>query len=123
LGSAEAGAVSRAFDTFRRGWEAEFGAGIPLPAFSPATTSDFRVTSRAIRVDDAAITDLSGKSVIRTEGPLGSPEDVVRLYVVRRGACTLGSLPAAMLKPLLGGRTITGPTDRTGQCGGHALLR
>jgi hypothetical protein len=43
-------------------------------------------------VDDAAITDLSGESVIRTEGPLGGPEDVVRLYVVRRGAWTLGSL-------------------------------
>jgi AraC-like DNA-binding protein len=140
--------VSRAFDAFRRGWEAEFGDGVPLPSFSPATTRDFRVTSRAIRVDDAAITDLSGKSVIRTDGPLGGPEDVVRLYVVRRGAWTLGSpddpgeqtvsadefllkhvgrpshfetapdttarvlvLPAAMLKPLLGGRIITGPAD------------
>ena len=136
------------FDAFRRGWEAEFGDGIPLPAFSPATTRDFRVTSRAIRVDDAAITDLSGESVIRTEGPLGGPEDVVRLYVVRRGAWTLGSpddpgeqtvsaggfllkhvgrqshfetmpdttarvlvLPPAMLKPLLGGRIIAGPSD------------
>jgi hypothetical protein len=29
--------------------------------------------------------------VIRTDGPLGDPEDVVRLYVVRRGAWTLGS--------------------------------
>lgn len=63
----------------------------PEQSFCPATTRDFRVTSRAIRVDDAAITDLSGESVIRTEGPLGGPEDVVRLYVVRRGAWTLGS--------------------------------
>jgi AraC family transcriptional activator of tynA and feaB len=83
--------VSPAFDVFQRGWQAEFGDGIPLPAFSVATTRDFRVTSRAVRVDDAAITDLSGESVIRTEGPLGGPEDVVRLYVVRRGAWTLGS--------------------------------
>jgi AraC family transcriptional activator of tynA and feaB len=140
--------VSPAFDVFQRGWKAEFGDGIPLPAFSPATTRDFRVTSRAVRVDDAAITDLTGESVIRTDGPLGGPEDVVRLYVVRRGAWTLGSpddpgeqtvsaggfllkhvgqpshfetmpettarvlvLPAAMLKPLLGRRIITGPAD------------
>ena len=68
------GSVSPAFDVFQRGWQAEFGDGIPLPAFSPATTRDFRVTSRAVRVDDAAITDLSGESVIRTEGPLGGPK-------------------------------------------------
>jgi AraC family transcriptional regulator, positive regulator of tynA and feaB len=148
MGSTGEEAVSPAFDGFRRGWEAEFGDGIPLPAFSRATTRDFRVTSRAVRVDDAAITDLSGESVIRTEGPLGGPEDVVRLYVVRRGAWTLGSpddpgeqtvsaggfllkhvgqpshfettpettarvlvLPATMLKPLIGGRIITGPAD------------
>jgi AraC family transcriptional regulator, positive regulator of tynA and feaB len=147
-GTEEEGPVSPAFDDFQRGWQAEFGDGIPLPAFSQATTHDFRVTSRAIRVDDAAITDLSGESVIRTDGPLGGPEDVVRLYVVRRGAWTLGSaddpgeqtvsaggfllkhvgrqshfetmpettarvlvLPPAMLKPLLGGRIITGPAD------------
>src|SRR6202021_867434 len=78
--------VSQAFDDFQRGWQAEFGEGIPLPSFSPATTRDFRVTSRAVRVDDAAITDLSGESVIRTEGPLGGPEDVGRLDVARRGA-------------------------------------
>ena len=142
------GSVSRAFDVFQRGWKAEFGDGIPLPAFSPATTRDFRVASRAVRVDDAAITDLTGESVIRTDGPLGGPEDVVRLYVVRRGSWTLGSpddpgeqtvsaggfllkhvgrpshfettpdttarvlvLPAAMLKPLLGRRIVTGPAD------------
>ena len=69
MGSTEAEAVSRAFDAFERGWEAEFGDGIPLPTFSPATIRDFRVTSRAIRVDDAAITDLNGESVIGTEGP------------------------------------------------------
>jgi len=149
MGNAEAEAsVSRAFETFQRGWEKEFGDGIPLPAFSPATTGDFRVRSRVTRVDDVAITDLHGASVIRTEGPLNGVEDVVRLYVVQRGAWTLGGpyergestiaagrfllrhvgrpshfetvpnttakvlvLPAAMLKPLLGSGSITGPAD------------
>jgi AraC family transcriptional regulator, positive regulator of tynA and feaB len=142
------GGVSRAFEAFRRGWEKEFGDGVPLPTFSPATTRDFRVKSRAVRVDDVAITELRGASVIRTDGPLNGIEDVVRLYVVERGAWTLGGpddrsertipagqfllkhvghpshfetvpdtratvlvLPAAMLKPLLGGRIIAGPAD------------
>jgi AraC family transcriptional regulator, positive regulator of tynA and feaB len=85
----EAG-VSRAFDAFQRGWETEVGDDFPLPTFSPATTRDFRVSSRAIRVDDVAITDLHGSLVIRTEGPLDGIEDVVRMYVVQRGAWTLG---------------------------------
>lgn len=99
---------SRAFDVFRRGWEKEFGDGVPLPTFSPATTADFRVRSRATRVHDVAITDLHGASVIRTDGPLNGIEDVVRLYVVRRGAWTLG-----------------GPHDRTESTvsAGHFLLK
>ncbi|WP_194922796.1 helix-turn-helix domain-containing protein [Catenulispora pinisilvae] len=142
------GGVSQAFEAFRRGWEAEFGQGVPLPTFTPATTADFRVKHRATRVDDVAITDLHGASVIRTDGPLTSSEDVVRLYVVQRGAWTLGGphdraertisagqfllkhvgrpshfqtvpdtaatvlvLPAAILKPLLGGRILTGPSN------------
>lgn len=84
------GTESPAFAAFRHGWEAEFGDTAPLPAFSPATMGDFRVRSRAVRVNDVAITDLRSASVIRTEGPLGGPEDVVRLYVVKRGAWTLG---------------------------------
>jgi AraC family transcriptional regulator, positive regulator of tynA and feaB len=60
--------VSPAFAALQRGWQAGLG-GFPLPAFSPATMADFRVTSRATRVDDVAVTDLHGASVIRTEGP------------------------------------------------------
>jgi AraC family transcriptional activator of tynA and feaB len=41
-------------------------------------------------VDDVAVTDLHGATAIRTEGNLNGIEDVVRLYVVRRGAWTLG---------------------------------
>ena len=137
--------VSRAFDSFRRGWEKEFGAGVPLPTFSQATIADFRVRSRATRVADVAMTELHGVTAVRTDGSLNGIEDVVRLYVVRRGAWTLGGpndrgertisagqfllkhvgrpshfetvpgtsakvlvLPAAMLKPLLGGGVIAG---------------
>ena len=81
---------SRAFAAFRRGWEAAFGAAVPLPTFSAETISDFRVRNRATRVDDVAIAELHGTSPIRTGGPLNTVEDMVRLYVIRRGAWTLG---------------------------------
>ncbi|MFF7188947.1 helix-turn-helix domain-containing protein [Streptomyces sp. NPDC008222] len=79
----------RPFDLFRSGWETEIGDGFPLPTFSPATTRDFRVKSRATKVGDVAITDLHGASPIRTEGPLNGVEDQVRMYVVQRGSWTL----------------------------------
>jgi len=89
--SAPAKAAPGAFDAFRGGWETEIGDGFPLPTFSPATTRDFRVSSRATKVGDVAVTDLHGASVIRTEGPLGGVEDQVRLYIVQRGSWTLGA--------------------------------
>ncbi|WP_107436361.1 helix-turn-helix domain-containing protein [Streptomyces hyaluromycini] len=79
------------FDAFRSGWEAEIGDGFPLPTFSPATTRDFRVRSRATKVGDVAVTDLHGASAIRTEGPLDGVEDQVRMYVVQHGSWTLGA--------------------------------
>ena len=80
-----------AFDAFRDGWETEIGDGFPLPTFSPATTRDFRVRSRATKVGDVAVTDLHGASAIRTEGPLNGVEDQVRMYVVRSGSWSLGA--------------------------------
>ncbi|MFG2376837.1 helix-turn-helix domain-containing protein [Streptomyces sp. NPDC048504] len=80
-----------AFDAFRDGWETEIGDGFPLPTFSPATTRDFRVRSRATKVGDVAVTDLHGASAIRTEGPLNGVEDQVRMYVVRSGSWSVGA--------------------------------
>jgi AraC family transcriptional activator of tynA and feaB len=80
-----------AFDAFRSGWETDIGDGFPLPTFSPATTRDFRVRSRATKVGDVAVTDLHGASAIRTEGPLNGVEDQVRMYIVQRGSWTLGA--------------------------------
>jgi AraC family transcriptional activator of tynA and feaB len=90
LDSTVLGAGARGFDVFQRGWRDQVGDGFPLPTFSPATTSDFRVRSRVAKVRYAAITDLDSASVIRTAGtPLGY-EDQVRIYVVRRGVWVLG---------------------------------
>jgi AraC family transcriptional regulator, positive regulator of tynA and feaB len=136
------------FDAFRRAWEAQIGDGFRLPGFTPDTTGDFRVKGRAARVRDVAITDFHGASALRTEGKLNGIEDQVRMFVVRRGAWTLGSppdrgsqtvptgqfllrhvgrpmhlqtlphtvvkilvLPSTVLKPLLGNRAVTGPSD------------
>lgn len=135
----------RRFDAFLREWEAQVGDGFPQPTYSPATIRDFRVRGRAAKVRDVAITDLHGESAIQTAGRLGGVEDQVRLYLVRRGAWTLGGprehtvsagqfllrhvgrpahfttvphttakvlvLPAAMLTPLLGNRSVTGSAD------------
>jgi AraC family transcriptional activator of tynA and feaB len=89
--SAPSDTAPRAFDAFRSGWETEIGDGFPLPSFSPATTRDFRVKSRATKVGDVAVTDLHGASAIRTEGPLNGVEDQVRMYIVQRGSWTLGA--------------------------------
>ncbi|GHH60711.1 AraC-like DNA-binding protein [Streptomyces umbrinus] len=142
------GAVPRGFDAFLREWETRIGDGFPQPTYSPATIADFRVKGRVSKVRDVAITDVHGVSAIRTAGTPGGVEDQVRMYMVRRGAWTLGGsrddaehtiqggqfllrhvgrpshfetvphttaqvlvLPAAMLKPLLGNRIMTGSAD------------
>lgn len=136
------------FATFQREWGAQIGDGFPLPGFSPATTSQFLVKARAARVQEVAITDVLGTSAIQTSGALGRMEDQVRLWVIERGAWTIGGpldrsqhtvpagqfllrhvgrpshfqtaphtiarvlvLPAAMLKPLLWNRSLTGPAS------------
>lgn len=87
------GAGPRGFDAFRRGWETQIGHGFPMPAFSPATTADFRLKGRVTRVRDVAITDAHGASALRTADNPGGEEDQVRMVIVRRGAWTLGTLP------------------------------
>jgi AraC family transcriptional regulator, positive regulator of tynA and feaB len=144
--------VSRAgqpgFDAFVQAWETRIGDGFRLPGFSAATARDFRVRARAARVRDAAIVDIHGVSALRSDGKLNGIEDQVRMFVVRRGAWTIGGppdrdqhtvsagqfllrhvgrpmhfqtlphtvvkvlvLPATVLRPLLGNRSVTGPAD------------
>ena len=136
------------FDAFVQAWETRIGDGFRLPGFSAATAGDFRVGTRAARVRNAAIVDIHGVSALRTDGKPNGIEDQVRMFVVRRGAWTIGGppdrdqhtvsagqfllrhvgrpmqlqtlphtvvkvlvLPATMLKPLLGNRSVTGPAD------------
>jgi AraC family transcriptional regulator, positive regulator of tynA and feaB len=87
------GGASHGFDDFRRGWETQVGDDFPLPTFSQATTRDFRVRGRAAKVRDVAITDVHCATTVQTAGTLRGVEDQVRLYVVRRGAWTLGGPP------------------------------
>ncbi|MYW06512.1 helix-turn-helix domain-containing protein [Streptomyces sp. SID3343] len=84
--------LPRGFTNFVHDWETQVGDGFPLPTFSPDTTGDFRVKGRAAKVGDVAITDLHGASALRTADP-GDDEDRVRIWLVRRGAWTLGGGP------------------------------
>lgn len=82
----------RGFSSVRRLWETQVGDHFPLPTFSPGTAGDFRVRGRAAKVGDVALTDVDAASVLRTADP-GDIEDRVRIWVVRRGAWTLGGGP------------------------------
>jgi AraC-like DNA-binding protein len=87
-------AVRPGFDAFRDTWETQIGDSFPMPAFSPTTTKDYRVKTRAAQVREVAIIDAYGMSALRTTNVPNDVEDQVKMYVVRRGSWTLGSSPA-----------------------------
>lgn len=88
------GAAPRGLDAFRRGWETQVGDDVfQLPAFSPDTVGDFRVKGSVAKVHGAAIADLHAASPTRTADVPGGDQDLVAMYVVRRGAWTLGGPP------------------------------
>ena len=83
-------AAPHGFDAYLREWETLVGDTLPLPTFSEATIRDFRVKGRAAKVRDVVITDAHCASPVQTAGNMRGVEDLVRLYVVQRGAWTLG---------------------------------
>ncbi|MCX4803198.1 helix-turn-helix domain-containing protein [Streptomyces sp. NBC_01214] len=88
------GSAPRGLDAFRRGWETQVGDDVfQLPAFSPDTIGDFRVKGNVAKVHGAAIADLHAASATRTADVPGGDQDLVAMYVVRRGAWTLGGPP------------------------------
>ncbi|MET8537295.1 helix-turn-helix domain-containing protein [Streptomyces sp. NPDC005065] len=92
--STATGAAPRGLDAFRRGWKTQIGDDVfQLPAFNPDTIGDFRVKGRVAKVHGAAIADLHAASVTRTVDVPGGDQDQVAMYVVRRGAWTLGGPP------------------------------
>ncbi|MET7784971.1 hypothetical protein ABZT28_56960, partial [Streptomyces sp. NPDC005388] len=87
-------AAPRGLDAFRRGWETQIGDDVfQLPAFSPDTIGDFRVKGNVAKVHGAAIADLHAASATRTADAPGGDQDLVAMYVVQRGAWTLGGPP------------------------------
>ncbi|MFJ2931498.1 helix-turn-helix domain-containing protein [Streptomyces sp. NPDC087219] len=88
------GSAPGGLDAFRRGWETQVGDDVfQLPAFSPDTMGDFRVKGNVAKVHGAAIADLHAASATRTADVPGGDQDLVAMYVVRRGAWTLGGPP------------------------------
>ncbi|MEV7729639.1 helix-turn-helix domain-containing protein [Streptomyces sp. NPDC087917] len=94
MDSTDRGAAPRGLDAFRRGWETQVGDDVfQLPAFSTDTIGDFRVKGNVAKVHGAAIADLHAASATRTATVPGGDQDLVAMYVVRRGAWTLGGPP------------------------------
>ncbi|MEU9802978.1 helix-turn-helix domain-containing protein [Streptomyces sp. NPDC051000] len=94
MDSTARGAAPRGLDAFRRGWETQVGDDVfQLPAFSTDTVGDFRVKGKVAKVHGAAIADLHAASATRTADVPGGDQDLVAMYVVRRGAWTLGGPP------------------------------
>ncbi|AKL70381.1 helix-turn-helix DNA binding protein [Streptomyces sp. Mg1] len=94
MDSTAPGSAPRGLDAFRRGWETQVGDDVfQLPAFSPDTIGDFRVKGNVAKVHGAAIADLHAASATRTADVPGGDQDLVAMYVVRRGAWTLGGPP------------------------------
>ncbi|MFJ3913687.1 helix-turn-helix domain-containing protein [Streptomyces vinaceus] len=87
-------AAPRGLDAFRHGWKTQVGDDVfQLPAFSPDTIGDFRVKGNVTKVHGAAIADLHAASATRTADVPGGDQDLIAMYVVRRGAWTLGGPP------------------------------
>ncbi|WP_328959060.1 helix-turn-helix domain-containing protein [Kitasatospora purpeofusca] len=88
------GAAPGGLDVFRHGWQTQIGDNVfQLPAFDPDTIGDFRVKGTVTKVHAAAIADLHAASATRTADVPGGDQDLVAMYVVRRGAWTLGGPP------------------------------
>ncbi|RPE39128.1 AraC-like DNA-binding protein [Streptomyces sp. Ag109_O5-1] len=86
-------ASAGAYDTLLAKWDSQIGNAFRQPAYTRDTTDDFRVKGHAARVLDAAIIDVDSASAIQTAGTPDGREEQVRLYLVRRGAWTLGEVP------------------------------
>ncbi|MFF7651594.1 helix-turn-helix domain-containing protein [Streptomyces sp. NPDC007983] len=94
------------FDAFRREWQARLGDGLPLTTFSPATTDDFRVKGRVVKLRDVVLTDFHTALPLRTApGPNGD-EDWVQMFLVRRGAWIIDGSPDSGTHTVSGGQFL-----------------
>ncbi|MGW4731126.1 helix-turn-helix transcriptional regulator [Streptomyces shenzhenensis] len=91
---------------FERSWHTYVGDGFPLPRFSSATATDFRLRFRATRVRDVAITSVDGASAARTADGPGHDADQVRLWLVHSGAWALGSKRNAVEHTVVAGHFL-----------------
>ncbi|MFE2499839.1 helix-turn-helix transcriptional regulator [Streptomyces scopuliridis] len=93
-------------DDFERSWRTHVGDEFPLPRFSPATATDFRLRFRAARVRDVAITSVDGASAAQTADGPSHDADQVRLWLVHSGAWALGSKRHTVEHTVVAGRFL-----------------
>ncbi|GAB2627005.1 transcriptional regulator [Paractinoplanes abujensis] len=89
------GATHPTFAAFQDAWAAQLGDGLPMPAFDQATKADYRGRARVARLRDITVVDAHAVSALRTLEDPDDVEDLVKMYVVRRGTWTLGGAPLA----------------------------
>ncbi|MGW2328238.1 helix-turn-helix domain-containing protein [Streptomyces sp. NPDC001700] len=94
------------FDAFRREWEARFGQGFPLTAFSQVTTDAFRTKGRAVTVRDVALTDFRTALPLCTAPAQDTDEGWVQMFVVRRGTWTIGGSSGRGVHTVSGGQFL-----------------
>ncbi|MBT0769868.1 helix-turn-helix domain-containing protein [Kineosporia sp. J2-2] len=79
------------FGEMTRRWRDLTGESVPLPAFSAGTRAGLRGRFQATRLSDTLVVDFAADSAFRTAGTPVAGEDVVRLWIVRRGQWALGN--------------------------------
>ncbi|MFI5843083.1 helix-turn-helix domain-containing protein [Catenuloplanes sp. NPDC051500] len=70
-------------------WQQRMGDRFAMPSFAPATTSGFRAKMDALRLYDVVYNSIDTVSAIQTTG-FATTRDLVRVWIVRRGAWLLG---------------------------------
>lgn len=99
-------AAAAGLGDFERGWHTHVGDGFPLPRFSPATATDFRLRFRATKVRDVAITGIDSVSAAQTADGPRHDADQVRLWLVHDGAWALGNSRNTLEHTVAAGRFL-----------------
>jgi AraC-like DNA-binding protein len=77
------------FGDFAAAWRQRMGERFAMPSFHPTTTATFQATVNAIRIHDVVFNSIDTVTAVRTAG-FATNKDLVRVWIVRRGAWLLG---------------------------------
>lgn len=104
----------RAFDVFRRRWDAVMGESYQLPTFTSATVAAWRGADPLARVHDVAISGVEDAPAVTTTSMPEATAGRARLWIVRRGGWTLHDSRRDTVLTVRAGQFLLhhGPVDR-----------